>query len=80
MPLYPLTYVLVIWYGYITALSFVGSDGFFMGFCFYLCTLLKALQRDLTDILEYLEDNSFQESSAAQNPSGQSVHFSGFVC
>lgn len=52
MPLYPITYILVCWYGYITALSFVGCDGFFLGFSFYLSTLFKALEKDLTDILE----------------------------
>ncbi|XP_075152027.1 odorant receptor 24a [Haematobia irritans] len=52
MPIYPLTYILVHWHGYITVLSFVGGDGFFLGFCFYLSTLLKALQEDLVEILE----------------------------
>ncbi|XP_023301426.2 odorant receptor 24a [Lucilia cuprina] len=51
MPIYPITYILVHWHGYITVLAFVGADGFFLGFCFYFSTLLKAIQQDLQSIL-----------------------------
>ncbi|XP_065358334.1 odorant receptor 24a-like [Calliphora vicina] len=57
MPLYPITYILVHWHGYITVLAFVGADGFFLGFCFYFATLLKAIQEDLQNILTDIEDN-----------------------
>ncbi|XP_073822080.1 odorant receptor 24a [Musca autumnalis] len=55
MPLYPVTFILVHWHGYITILSFAGGDGLFMGFCFYISTLLKALQQDLEDVLTILQ-------------------------
>uniref|UniRef100_A0A1A9WXT5 Odorant receptor n=1 Tax=Glossina brevipalpis TaxID=37001 RepID=A0A1A9WXT5_9MUSC len=51
MPLYPLTCALSHWHGYITVAAFAGADGFFLGFCFYFATLLKALQEDLIDTL-----------------------------
>lgn len=51
MPLYPITYILVHWHGYITVLAFVGADGFFLAFCIYFATLLIAIQQDLEQIL-----------------------------
>ncbi|XP_065358747.1 odorant receptor 24a-like [Calliphora vicina] len=56
MPLYPITFILVHWHGYITILAFVGADGLFLGFCIYLATLLKAMQEDLQNILTDIED------------------------
>ncbi|XP_061396275.1 odorant receptor 24a [Musca vetustissima] len=57
MPLYPLTFLLVHWHGYITVLGFVAGDGMFLGFCFYFSTLLKALQQDLVDVLTITDDH-----------------------
>ncbi|TMW44253.1 hypothetical protein DOY81_010667, partial [Sarcophaga bullata] len=64
MPWYPLTYILVHWHGYITVLAFVGADGFFLAFCIYFATLLKAIQQDLLITLSDTTDklNSFYDS------------------
>ncbi|XP_005181476.1 odorant receptor 24a [Musca domestica] len=56
MPIYPITFLLVHWHGYITVLSFVAGDGLFLGFCFYFSTLLKALQQDLTEVLGVIDE------------------------
>ncbi|XP_037711351.1 odorant receptor 24a [Drosophila subpulchrella] len=52
LPLYPLTYILVHWHGYITVVCFVGADGFFLGFCLYFTVLLLCLRDDVGDLLE----------------------------
>ncbi|XP_017046125.1 odorant receptor 24a [Drosophila ficusphila] len=52
LPLYPITYILVHWHGYITVVSFVGADGFFLGFCLYFTVLLLCLRDDVGDLLE----------------------------
>uniref|UniRef100_A0A1I8PVY4 Odorant receptor n=1 Tax=Stomoxys calcitrans TaxID=35570 RepID=A0A1I8PVY4_STOCA len=67
MPIYPLTYLLVHWHGYITVVSFVGGDGFFLGFCFYISTLLKALQQDLVEILEDIEVKSRNQNNISES-------------
>ncbi|XP_030555741.1 odorant receptor 24a [Drosophila novamexicana] len=51
LPLYPVTYALVHWHGYITVVCFVGADGFFLGFCLYLTVLLHALRDDVCELL-----------------------------
>lgn len=51
MPLYPITYLLVHWHGYITVLAFAGADGLFLAFCIYFAVLLKTMQCDLKTIL-----------------------------
>lgn len=56
MPIYPLTYILVHWHGYITILAFAGGDGLFLAFCIYFATLLKSLQQDLQTILADFDD------------------------
>ncbi|KAM7353700.1 odorant receptor 24a [Cochliomyia hominivorax] len=56
MPIYPLTFILGHWHGYITVLAFVGADGLFLGFCLYYATLLKSIQEDLQNILTDFDD------------------------
>ncbi|XP_017483268.1 PREDICTED: odorant receptor 24a [Rhagoletis zephyria] len=51
MPIFPLTFTLSHWHGYITVAGFAGADGLFLCFCMYFGTLLKALQYDLSDLL-----------------------------
>ncbi|XP_020803155.1 odorant receptor 24a-like [Drosophila serrata] len=52
LPLYPITYILVHWHGYITVACFVGADGLFLGFCLYFTVLLFCLRDDVGDLLE----------------------------
>ena len=58
MPLYPISYMLVHWHGYITVLAFAGTDGLFLGFSTYLATLLNAIQQDCQDILSSKTDKN----------------------
>ncbi|KAM7351549.1 odorant receptor 24a-like [Cochliomyia hominivorax] len=58
MPLYPLTFILGHWHGYITVLAFVGADGLFLGFCLYYAGLLKCIQEDLQNILIDIDDKT----------------------
>ncbi|XP_001356484.3 odorant receptor 24a [Drosophila pseudoobscura] len=66
LPLYPLTYILVHWHGYITVVCFVGADGFFLGFCLYLTVLLLSLRDDVNDLLEVsnIEESPNEENEA----------------
>nr|UZH23391.1 odorant receptor 24a [Anastrepha ludens] len=52
MPLFPFTFTLSHWHGYITVAGCTGADCFFLCFCFYFGTLLKALQYDLQELLD----------------------------
>ncbi|XP_022232018.2 odorant receptor 24a [Drosophila obscura] len=66
LPLYPLTYMIVHWHGYITVACFTGADGLFLGFCLYLTVLLFSLRDDVNDLLEVasIEDTPTEETEA----------------
>ncbi|KAH8327937.1 hypothetical protein KR067_001879 [Drosophila pandora] len=67
LPLYPITYILVHWHGYITVVCFVGADGFFLGFCVYLTVLLMSLRDDVFDLLEVKDiEKSLEQKQEAK--------------
>ncbi|KAH8282987.1 hypothetical protein KR054_011399 [Drosophila jambulina] len=51
LPLYPITYILVHWHGYITVCCFVGADSIFLSFCLCFTVLLLCIRDDVEDLL-----------------------------
>ncbi|XP_054084268.1 odorant receptor 24a [Zeugodacus cucurbitae] len=63
MPIFPLTFILSHWHGYITVAGFAGTDGLFLCFCMYIGTLLKALQFDMKDLLSDVDSVTRKSTS-----------------
>lgn len=58
MPIYPVTNLLNVWHGIITAFGFVGADGLFFVFCLHFSILLKELEVDLSAAIKKPENGT----------------------